>query len=109
MVIGPMNTELIDLDPLEQDITLQPHTLCQFPDEDYQEKKEPGHVTINNDIVNAVCDFCFPNEIPVTHIPFDPKKGDLENQTTEVREAIENIIYKKVINLRENMFTFTIL
>ena len=61
---------------------MKPNNLSQFPpaEEGTEDSKMPTSNLISEDILTAVADFCFPNDISITRIDFDQRQKELNLQ-----------------------------
>jgi len=85
-------------------LKMKPKVLLSYPS---QEDLSPlSKSLIDQQTTEVIADFCFPNGVAAKPIDYIFSKP-LEEQTPEVQELIQDQLYKQ-INLRENMFSFTI-
>ena len=61
----------------------------------YPPKNKCGELSslVDDDLCESISDFCFPSGVRVEKINYDFEK-DLMSQSKEVRELLEEIIYK---------------
>jgi hypothetical protein len=83
---------------------IAPQILFSFP---HPPTKTPlTSLLLNHESVEALADFCFPNGVFSKLIDYDFSKS-LYEQKPHVQTLVQDLLYRQ-INLRENMFLFTI-
>jgi hypothetical protein len=89
ILVGPLDEEL----RTDHSNTLHPVNLASFP--------------TNDEKTAVAADFCFPNGVAVSRLPFTPAL-ELHSQPEETQKLVNDVLFKGFENLKEQLFVFTL-